>query len=137
MKKGRAMGILEPSRTIGDVDVKRLCPGAISPEPEVGIFDLKDLLSRDEASSQLNNMVGASSSIFKTDMFAIIASDGVFDVMDHYEAATCVTSSLADRRKEKTAAKILCQKAVRLGSKDDVTAVVVRFQDAKLVSQNR
>ena len=127
--KGRAMGVLEPSRTLGDVDVKRMCPGAISAEPEVGIVDLKDILSHDEAGASLEATVGGGlGGTVRQDMFAIMATDGVFDVMDHYDAVTCVRNSLMSKKREKVAAEILCKKAADMGSKDDITAIVVRFR---------
>lgn len=41
---GRFQGVLEPSRTVGDVDVKADAPkGSIASFPEVGTFRLKQL----------------------------------------------------------------------------------------------
>ena len=69
------MGVLEPSRTIGDIDVKRMCPGAISAEPEVGIIDLLELASKEEAAIAMSNILGDAMGMY-LGMFAILATDG-------------------------------------------------------------
>lgn len=107
----RAMGVLEPSRTIGDIDVKRLCPGAIIAEPEVGIVDLKDLASRAEAAASMSNMVGGVQPTGGIrEIVAVLATDGVFDVMDSYDVASNVMRSLQSKKASKVAADILCKK---------------------------
>ncbi|GMH61917.1 hypothetical protein TL16_g03363 [Triparma laevis f. inornata] len=126
----RAMGVLEPSRTIGDIDVKRLCPGAIIAEPEVGIVDLKDLASRAEAAASMSNVVGGVQPTGGIrEIVAVLATDGVFDVMDSYDVASNVMRSLQSKKDSKVAADILCKKAYKLGSQDDITAVVLSFQE--------
>ena len=126
--RSRAMGVLEPSRTIGDIDVKRMCPGAISSEPEVGIIDLLELATKEEAATAMANIIGNRVGI-ELGMFAILATDGVFDVMDHYEVVRNVTRSLRTKKSERQAAEILCKKAYKMGSEDDISAVVIMFEE--------
>jgi len=133
---GRAMGILEPSRTVGDLDVKRLCPGAVIAEPEVGIIDLKEVLSRNEASAHLSQIVGSPQG-WNIGMYCILATDGVFDVMDSYEASRIVSRALTTKISQKVAAEILCQHAKKLGSKDDITAIVIRFEESNVMTPRR
>jgi len=126
--RGRAMGVLEPSRTIGDIDVKRMCPGAISAEPEVGIIDLLEIATKEEATTAMANLIGNGTGI-ELGMFAILATDGVFDVMDHYEVVRNVTRSLRSKKSIRQAAEILCKKAYKMGSDDDISAVVIMFEE--------
>ena len=126
--RGRAMGVLEPSRTIGDIDVKRMCPGAISAEPEVGIIDLLEIATKEEATTAMANLIGNGAGI-ELGMFAILATDGVFDVMDHYEVVSNVTRSLRSKKSIRQAAEILCKKAYKMGSDDDISAVVIMFEE--------
>lgn len=131
---GRAMGVLEPSRTLGDIDVKKLCPGAVIASPEVGIVDLKEMLSEDEASASLSQMVGTPVNQSGPGIFCILATDGVFDVMDEFEAASHVSRSFTYRNSRKIAAEKLCEHAKKLGSRDDITAIVIGFQERNKTS---
>ena len=45
-----------------------------------------------------------------------------------YTAATTVLGSFRQRKGRRMAAKDLCRKAKDMGSKDDITAIVVRFE---------
>ena len=128
------MGVLEPSRTLGDIDVKKLCPGAVIASPEVGIIDLKEILSEDEASASLSQFVGTPVNRNGQGIFCILATDGVFDVMDAFEAASHVSKSFMYRKSRKIAAEKLCEHAKNLGSRDDISAIIISFDERKASS---
>lgn len=56
------------------------------------------------------------------DEFLILASDGLFDVMENEDVAKFVTAAQDDFV---NVAKLLCNEAIRLGSSDNVTALVI------------
>ena len=109
VKRGRVMGVLEPSRTIGDLDVKKMCDKAVIAEPYVDAFNFEEYLGK---------MVDIPA-------YVILASDGVFDVMDGKTCAKIVNKMLAYENRSGDCAKILCDEAKKRGSDDDITAVVV------------
>jgi serine/threonine protein phosphatase PrpC len=59
--------------------------------------------------------------------FLIIASDGLWDVVSGTEAVTRAKSALAAGKNASEAAEELCDLALKLGSSDNVTAVIVQF----------
>ena len=59
--------------------------------------------------------------------FLIIASDGLWDVVIGTEAVTRAKSALAAGKNASEAAEELCDLALKLGSSDNVTAVIVQF----------
>lgn len=66
---GRVGGIIEPTRTLGDFDVKeRLPPGALSIEPDIGVFKVK------------------------TQGILILACDGVWDSVNTRDVLKCMQS---------------------------------------------
>ena len=111
VKRGRVMSVLEPSRTIGDLDVKKMCSGAVIAEPFVDAFEYKEYLGK----------------MKEIPAYLILASDGVFDVLDGKSAAKIVNNILltSSNPRNPICAKILCNEAKRHGNDDDITAVVV------------
>jgi len=59
--------------------------------------------------------------------FAILACDGVWDVMTGQEACDFVSKSLAEKKKADAIVKDLVEEAYRKGSLDNITAVVLCF----------
>lgn len=59
------------------------------------------------------------------DEFAILASDGVWDVLSSQQAVSFVRRRLAAGMGCEAAAKALVEKSLALGSKDNSTAAVV------------
>lgn len=59
------------------------------------------------------------------DEFAILASDGVWDVLSSQEAVSFVRRLLAGGESCEAAAKALVEKSLALGSKDNTTAAIV------------
>lgn len=57
--------------------------------------------------------------------FAILASDGIWHVMDNQEAVDCVKTNNKDAR---SAAKHLIELALSRNSTDDISVIVVKFQ---------
>ena len=122
----RVCGELAVSRSIGDPDYKRFMPHAkvdalfnwpddhnesfaadlVVPDPEVKVFDLS-----------------------KSDEFFIIASDGLWDVVGPEDAVVKTRSSLRAGKTPYEAAEDLCDLALKLGSSDNVTVVIVMLLD--------
>lgn len=92
----RVNGVLAVSRAIGDVSLQPY----VTCEPE--------LYERDVAGG--------------TDEFLVLASDGIFDVLQNDDVARLVDVAKSDFV---NLARILCNEAIILGSSDNVTAVVI------------
>jgi serine/threonine protein phosphatase PrpC len=95
----RVNGVLAITRSFGDAAHKT---GGIDATPEVR---KEKVAARDE--------------------FAIVATDGLWDVMDSQQAVNFVRLQLAKHRRVDVAARELVKQAVKLGSVDNVSAVVV------------
>uniref|UniRef100_A0A8C9GQB4 PPM-type phosphatase domain-containing protein n=1 Tax=Piliocolobus tephrosceles TaxID=591936 RepID=A0A8C9GQB4_9PRIM len=63
------------------------------------------------------------------DEFLIICCDGIFDVMTSQEAVNTVRTSLVETSSPNTAAEALCQLAYKRKSLDNLSAVVIIFQN--------
>ena len=103
----RVEGLLAVSRAIGDASLKPY----ITAEPEICEYD-----------------------VGKDDLFLILSSDGVWDVMDNEEAAHVVIASSCamedgklkiDTDRFKWAARNLCEHARSCGSADNFSVIVV------------
>lgn len=103
----RVEGLLAVSRSIGDASLKPY----ITAEPEICEYD-----------------------IGKDDLFLIISSDGIWDVMDNEEAAHVVIASscamehgrlMIDTDRFKWTARNLCEHAKSCGSTDNFSVIVV------------
>lgn len=87
---GRVAGILEPSRTIGDFDVKARCPkNTISPIPELRLVDL--LTTGREAGDTSMQSGGCG--------IVISATDGVWDECGANEISKVVTENMPALRR--------------------------------------
>lgn len=103
VQNGRVGGALEPSRTLGDLDVKRLMPGAVLAEPEHRLLDLREL-HLDTACRARGVMITASDGLWKC-----VDSRGVLQIVEsrikilkHGEPASLtaldnLTQALVDR----------------------------------------
>lgn len=89
-------GIIEPTRTIGDFDVKdRLPPRALSIEPEIGVYSLSSLFasSRDATASPPAVSPGQrppSPPVSSNLGLLLLATDGVWDFVDPPDVLKCV-----------------------------------------------
>mmetsp|Transcript_32248 Transcript_32248/g.75158 ORF Transcript_32248/g.75158 Transcript_32248/m.75158 type:complete len:349 (-) Transcript_32248:757-1803(-) len=91
----RVQGDLAVSRAFGDLHLKRY---GVTAEPELSSFTLDE-----------------------RDAYLVLASDGLWDVVDEQQCATAVLSA----RDSKHAARVLCELAMERGSMDNVTALVI------------
>ena len=103
---GNAVEGLMPSRTLGDADVKILCPaGVILAEPEVRVWEGQGIV--------------------------IIASDGLWDVLSNEDVLNMIPRGKTLRRacQDPTTlqnwAEMLVAEAMRQGAQDDVTALLL------------
>jgi len=123
LRDGRLGGLLVPSRSVGDLDVRLAYPGAVVAEPYVAVLELE---------------VGQGSSHRRP--FLLLASDGIWDSMQTTAAAKHVKRTLKEKGWDLGAfhsdegieltpdpAKSLVEAAKKLGSVDDIAAVVVVF----------
>ena len=116
-KDGRvAGGLLEPTRTLGDFEVKDSYPNIVSSEPHRNTLLLHDKKRRLRA--------------------LVLATDGVCDFLEPEDIATFVLGTISQIEKQKTSreahpppeiAKNLVDLARSRGSTDDATAVVLEF----------
>ncbi|CAM9145170.1 unnamed protein product [Phaeothamnion confervicola] len=110
----RVGGVLMPTRSLGDLDVKQQCgEGVVSPVPEMAFA----------------RVVAAPAPAPLP--FLVLASDGLFDVMTYKAVADLARKSLKAKFSKwpaRDTADELVRAALQLGSKDDVTVVVVVFE---------
>ena len=109
VKNNRFNGVLAVSRSFGDVAHK---PGNKS-ESSVGPLNAMPEI-RTEA-------------ITDRDEFVLLATDGLWDIMDSQNAVNFLRLALNRHHKVKQAVKDLVREAIKLGSVDNVSAVVVVF----------
>ncbi|GMI34820.1 hypothetical protein TeGR_g9866 [Tetraparma gracilis] len=126
----RVCGELAVSRAIGDVDFKS---AHNSPTPDEGLWEGPDFLPYpDDHSRHFTGdlIVARGSSI--TEKIAhgdilVLVCDGVSDVMDTPDIAQIATEQIRRGRSAEETARRLCDLSIKLGSSDNVTAVVVHF----------
>eukprot|EP01038_Epipyxis_sp_PR26KG_P008457 gene8457-11435_t len=102
----RVEGILAVSRAIGDVSLQPY----ITCEPEI----IEKMIEPD-------------------DEYLVLASDGVWDVMQNELVATFVLNNAKDFM---NIGKLLCDEAIMLGSTDNVTALVVDLKQRIVLNSN-
>lgn len=104
--RGRVFGLLAVSRSIGDREYKgKEVAKMVVSDPEIHEIELTD-----------------------DHEFVVIASDGVWDTVDNETAGKIVHQALfVQNLSPQKAARLLIEKAVSKGSKDDCTAVVVQL----------
>ncbi|OEH78159.1 hypothetical protein cyc_02474 [Cyclospora cayetanensis] len=89
----RMGGLIEPTRSIGDFDVKaRLPPRSLSIEPEVGVYSLASLFAA--APSATEDAAGGAetpgSAISPNCGVLLLATDGVWDFVDASDVLKCM-----------------------------------------------
>ncbi len=122
----RVCGDVAVSRSIGDIDYKGFSapPGAVSydyfnwPENHNRRF-LADLI--------IPNPEFISVDLTENHEFLIMACDGLWDVLTKEEAVKRVRSYVMEGKSLNKAAEDLCDFALRCGSGDNVTAIIVQF----------
>jgi len=120
----RVCGELAVSRSIGDPAYKRFVPGR-------KVTDLFNWLDGHGQSFDADLVIPIPE--FKTfdigpgDEFIILASDGLWDVVSGSDAVSRTRAALKQGKGSTEAAEELCDLALKLGSSDNVTIVVVVF----------
>lgn len=101
VKDGRVLGVLMPSRSVGDFDLKQKCPGAVIAVPDIKNYELQ-----------------------KGDTHLVVASDGLWDNI-HAERVGRLLG-----RSQKSAQK-LGQELLKecRGEVDDVTLIIVGLHE--------
>mmetsp|Transcript_22661 Transcript_22661/g.89655 ORF Transcript_22661/g.89655 Transcript_22661/m.89655 type:complete len:1045 (+) Transcript_22661:264-3398(+) len=97
----RVNGMLAVSRSLGDNSVKNL----VIATPDTSRLEVTD-----------------------EDEFLVCASDGIWDVLDFPGAIEIVYNTLREGKGRKACCNEICQEALRRGTKDNVTVVVIFFQ---------
>ncbi|CAM9113467.1 unnamed protein product [Ectocarpus sp. 13 AM-2016] len=106
--QGRVMGMLEPSRVIGDYDIKRTWPGCVIAEPYVLVRSLP--YTRGQEPSIL-----------------VVASDGVWDSLTQASVSKLVTEAIRKQKDPRQVSKELVTAAREAGSGDDITVVIAKL----------
>jgi protein phosphatase 1L len=121
----RVCGELAVSRSIGDPYYKAYTWGEVAenlylawPQGHTRIFHGDIVIPNPEC---------VTIDINKNDEFLIIASDGLWDVVTGDDATSFVQTCLMSNKTAAEVAKELCELALRLGSGDNVTCIIVLF----------
>ena len=117
---GRVCG-LEPTRTLGDHDVKRGAPNAVSCVPELHMVHL--------ASSKPPGK-GKKGKESKDPLVLVLATDGVWCALSDSKAMSTAAMHLSKKPMPnvKGAASAVTKLAVTKGSTDDVTTIVIYME---------
>lgn len=120
----RVCGELAVSRSIGDPDYKNFTPGAKVdayfswPDGHDQVF-LADLVIPNPECKVIPMQT--------TFEFVVLASDGLWDVISDEDAVKIARKALATGKSPNDVAEDLCDLAIRLGSSDNVTVIIVKF----------
>jgi len=104
IKGGRVQGVLAPSRSFGDLDVKLSCKDAVIAVPDINSYRVEF----DKSGST----------------FLVLATDGVWDAMSSEKAMSVIAKSYAKNKNPAIAASELVELAASLNS-DDVTVILI------------
>jgi serine/threonine protein phosphatase PrpC len=110
VRNGRVSGVLEPARTIGDLDVKDEKNSGVNAIPEM----------------KHGHVVPGELHVF------VLASDGLWDVFSNADVINFVHSKIANskglpcktRAESQNVSSLLVEEAVARGSRDDITVLV-------------
>lgn len=84
-------GIIEPTRSIGDFDVKdRLPPRALSIEPEIGVYSVASLFSGASSASVFPGTTFVASAVSPNCGLLLLATDGVWDFVGSADVLRCI-----------------------------------------------
>lgn len=113
VSKGRLHGVLAVARAFGDVEHKKLKEQCWEKE-----FKSDPLIARPDVRTER---------LSEADEFAIIACDGLWDVMSSQQAVNFVRKRLKEHGDVQLASSELVQKALERSTVDNTSAVVVCF----------
>ena len=120
----RVCGEIAVSRSIGDPDYK----GFMCDEPVKTFFSWPDNHSQMfKADLIIPDPEFTSTNLMPEDEFLIIASDGLWDVITEQESVERVEQGFKDGQTPDQISEDLVDLALRLGSSDNVTAIIVQF----------
>lgn len=120
-----ANGALEPSRTLGDFDIKRKFPNVVLAQPHSVSIELASRCTKANLTlDQKDDHQPAAKPPFAA---LVLASDGVCDTLSPKIVGPFVAARLGSRLQ---IAKDLVDEAKKHGSTDDATAVVLEFHTA-------
>jgi serine/threonine protein phosphatase PrpC len=124
------MGILEPSRAIGDLDLKRMPKAklAVSTEPALASAQLVRSPPAPQAAGAASFAPNPSECC---QPFLVLASDGLWDFVQPGRVLEVATQALEAGlgASGAGAARRLAEEAKASGSQDDITVIVVAFAD--------
>lgn len=125
---GRVNGSLGVSRSFGDIQFKSFSetPGLIDGEENLfaSIWNSnQQVISRPEVKHFI---------VEKPFEFVILACDGLWDVFDCQEAVNFVRKRLAVTRSVEKTAQELIQKAIKRGTQDNTSVVIVAFHQTEI-----
>jgi len=107
---GRVLAMLAVSRSFGDLCIKSLCEKGVICEPEITVRKLS------AADDELE------------DVALVLGSDGIWDVLTNEQVGSLVLQYLENFDGScESAASSIVQEAMRRGSQDDITALVVKL----------
>lgn len=120
----RVCGELAVSRSIGDPDYKRFVPH----EKVDALFNWPEGHNQSFAADLvIPDPEVVTHELTKGDEFFVIASDGLWDVVGPEDAVDKIRSAFKAGKSPIDAAEDLCDLALKLGSSDNVTIVIVRL----------
>lgn len=120
----RVCGEIAVSRSIGDPDYKGFTPGKVDPYAFCWPVDHCQSLQADPL---IPNPEFLHRDLIKDDEFVVIACDGLWDVVADDEVVAIIRHELSKNKDPIIIAKELCALALKLGSEDNVTIVIVVF----------
>lgn len=117
------VGILQPTRSFGDVDLKLSTPVRLNRK---SLRELKRSGSPAPSATSRNNAISSIPSVSVWELsdihtHLVCASDGLFDKLSNDEVASLVCSAAT----EEDPAVRLCNLARERGVRDDITCVVM------------
>eukprot|EP00611_Tribonema_gayanum_P008138 TRINITY_DN17598_c0_g1_i1.p1 TRINITY_DN17598_c0_g1~~TRINITY_DN17598_c0_g1_i1.p1 ORF type:complete len:464 (+),score=146.98 TRINITY_DN17598_c0_g1_i1:195-1586(+) len=108
----RLLGVLLPTRALGDLDFHRLAPGVLSARPQFQVVHLRPLARGDAAA-------------------LLLASDGVWDFCDTAHVVAALKAGMKRQAKALATVNIaenVVGNAIRSGSDDDTSVIAVLLQ---------
>eukprot|EP00604_Paraphysomonas_vestita_P003556 CAMPEP_0174822946 /NCGR_PEP_ID=MMETSP1107-20130205/20091_1 /TAXON_ID=36770 /ORGANISM="Paraphysomonas vestita, Strain GFlagA" /LENGTH=549 /DNA_ID=CAMNT_0016043565 /DNA_START=466 /DNA_END=2115 /DNA_ORIENTATION=+ len=120
----RVCGEISVSRSIGDIAYKGFIPGQIVDDPFAWPENHDQIFLADLV---IPNPEFVSMDLTDEDEFMVLASDGLWDVVKRNEVVNRVKGLISQGKTPNEICEELSALAIRLGSSDNVTVVIVQF----------